>query len=181
MCCRANKTRCNISWLFHCKVMAEWLWRYKSSSNVIMHNTPSYASAHLCIIWKKSIQNYRHHWAGMAYRRDRWMDGWTDGWSATIITPNNLVVCVCVCGGCGGGGEGCYKYHKSCMHEIREIISHGKSREFDNCNRPSNLGQTGSMLLTFWMVWQWNLMDDLKKGNLFLSTRCYVCHLIAIP
>ena len=37
--------------------MAEWPWRYMSRSKMIMHNTPTHASDHLCPIWKESIQN----------------------------------------------------------------------------------------------------------------------------
>ena len=59
--------------------MAEWPWRYRSRSKVIMHDTPSHANDHLCLIWKESIQNCRCYRVDIAYRtdgqhRDRQMD-----------------------------------------------------------------------------------------------------------
>ena len=38
------------------QVMLEWLWRYRSRSKVIVHDTPSHASDHMCLICKESIQ-----------------------------------------------------------------------------------------------------------------------------
>ena len=37
--------------------MAEWLWRYRSRSKFIAHDTPSHASDHLCQIGTGSTQN----------------------------------------------------------------------------------------------------------------------------
>ena len=54
MCCRADRTRCAIFWQFYNKVMTEWPWRYRSRSKVIMHDTPSHAGDHLCLIWNKA-------------------------------------------------------------------------------------------------------------------------------
>ena len=42
---------------FYCKITAEWSWRYRSRSKVILRNTPSHASDHLCQMWKESTQN----------------------------------------------------------------------------------------------------------------------------
>ena len=53
------------------KVMAEWPWRYRSRSKVIVCDTPSHGSDHLWLIWKESIQNCR------CYRADT--AGGTDG------------------------------------------------------------------------------------------------------
>ena len=39
--------------------MSEWPGRYRSRSKVIVCDTPSHASNHLCLIWKESIQNCR--------------------------------------------------------------------------------------------------------------------------
>ena len=41
---------------FIAKVMAEWPWRYRSQSKIIVHSTP-HASGHLSQIWKEFIQN----------------------------------------------------------------------------------------------------------------------------
>ena len=49
---RANMTRCAIIWQFYSKVMAEWPWRYRSGSKVIIHETPYYTGNHLHLIWK---------------------------------------------------------------------------------------------------------------------------------
>ena len=38
------------------KVMAEWLWRYRSQSKVVSCDTPSYANDHLCLIWKNPFR-----------------------------------------------------------------------------------------------------------------------------
>ena len=46
------------------KVKAEWPWRYRSRSKVIMCDTSSHAGDHLYQIWKESIKNCR------CYRED---------------------------------------------------------------------------------------------------------------
>ena len=84
MCCRADTTRYAILWQFYCKVMAEWPWRYKSRSKVIMHNTPSHASDHLCLIWKESIENSRSFTADMACGMDGRME-----WNQYTPPPPN--------------------------------------------------------------------------------------------
>ena len=56
-CCRVDTARCAIFWQFYYKVMAEWPWRYMSRSHVIVHDTPSHTSDHLCQIWEECIQN----------------------------------------------------------------------------------------------------------------------------
>ena len=50
--------------------MAEWPWRYRSRSKVIVCDTPA---DHLCPIWKESIQKWRRH----ITERTR-HGGWTD-------------------------------------------------------------------------------------------------------
>ena len=68
--------------------MPEWPWRYRSRSKVVLHDTPSHASDHLCLIWIESIQNCRRYRADTACGTD----GRTDGRSETNIPPNNFVV-----------------------------------------------------------------------------------------
>ena len=46
----------------------EWLWRYKSRSEVITCDTPFHASDHLYQIWKESIQNCRRYRADMIFK-----------------------------------------------------------------------------------------------------------------
>ena len=53
-----------------CKFMAEWPWRYRSMSKVIMCDTPSHGSDHLCLIGKESIQNCRSYRADTEYGTD---------------------------------------------------------------------------------------------------------------
>ena len=67
-------------------VPAEWPWRYMSRSKVIVHNTPSHASDHLCPIWKVSIQNCRSYRADTACETD----GWTEWNKYTPI--NNFIL-----------------------------------------------------------------------------------------
>ena len=59
--------------------MPEWPWRYWSRSKVVVHDTPSHASDHLCLIWKESIQNCRPYRADTACGTDGRTDGRTDG------------------------------------------------------------------------------------------------------
>ena len=77
--CRAD-TACgtDIFQQFYCKIMPEWPWRYRSRSKVIVRDTPSHASDHLCLIWKEYIQNCRRYRADMACGTDRRTDGRTD-------------------------------------------------------------------------------------------------------
>ena len=46
------------------KVKAKWPWRYRSRSKVIICNTHSHTSDHLCYIWKESIENCRFFFQG---------------------------------------------------------------------------------------------------------------------
>ena len=78
MCCRAGTTRCDIFKQFYCKVIAEWHWRYRSRSKVIVHGTLSHAGDHLCLIWKEDIQNCSHYSTGMACGTDGQMDRRTE-------------------------------------------------------------------------------------------------------
>ena len=59
--------------------MPEWPWRYRSRSKVVVHDTPSHASDHLCLIWKESIQNCRRYRADTACGTDGRTDRRTDG------------------------------------------------------------------------------------------------------
>ena len=54
-----------------------------------MHETPSYASDYLCLIWKESIQNCSSYRVDMACGMDGQTDRQTDGWSETNI-PQQL-------------------------------------------------------------------------------------------
>ena len=62
------------------------------------------------------------------------------------------------------------------------IEKQGKSEGFDSCDRPSNLSQIGSKSLTFWLVWHWNLTNDIGKKieHLFSATLSYVRQFVAI-
>ena len=51
------RTRCAIFLQFHCKVMAEWPWRYRPRSKVVAQKTLSNASDHWYLIWEESILN----------------------------------------------------------------------------------------------------------------------------
>ena len=94
MCCRADTTRCAIFQQFCCKVMPEVPWGYMSRAKVIMCDTPSHASDHLCPILKGSIQKYRSYRVDMECGTDRWTDRqtdrWTDGCSEANISPQQL-------------------------------------------------------------------------------------------
>ena len=41
--------------------MAQWPWRYRSRSKVMVRNTLSHGSDHLCLIWSESLQNCRRN------------------------------------------------------------------------------------------------------------------------
>ena len=69
--CRANMTGCAIFCQFYSKVMAEWPWRYRSITRVIIHDTPYYTGDDLHLIWKKSTQNCRCYWVNTACGTDR--------------------------------------------------------------------------------------------------------------
>ena len=74
--------------------MAEQPWRYRSRSKVMVRDTPSHGSDHLCLIWKESIHNCRWYRADTACRTDGRTDGRTDrrtdGRSETSIPPQQL-------------------------------------------------------------------------------------------
>ena len=46
-------------------ISIEWPWRYRSRSEVIVCDTPSHASDHLCQIWKEYIQKCMCYRVGM--------------------------------------------------------------------------------------------------------------------
>ena len=50
--------------------MPEWPWKHRSRSKVIIRDTPSHDSDHLCLIWKESIQNCRYYRADTACGTD---------------------------------------------------------------------------------------------------------------
>ena len=50
------------------KVKAEWPWRYRSRSKVIICDTSSHASDHLYQIWKESIKNCRCYRDDMIFK-----------------------------------------------------------------------------------------------------------------
>ena len=72
------------------KVKVEWPWRYRSRSKVMVRDTPSHGSDHLCLIWKESIHNCRWYRADTACGTDGRTDGQTDGRSETSIPPQQL-------------------------------------------------------------------------------------------
>ena len=67
---------------------------YRSRSKVMVHDTPSHGSDHLCLIWKESIRNCRWYRADTACGTDGRTDGRTDrrtdGRSETSIPPQQL-------------------------------------------------------------------------------------------
>ena len=63
-------------------IKAEWPWRYRSRSKVIVFNTPSRGSDNLWLIWKESIQNCRCYRTETAGGTDgRMEEGQTEGWT----------------------------------------------------------------------------------------------------
>ena len=58
-----------------CKFLAEWPWRYRSRSKVNMCSALSYASDHLHLVWKKSIQNWRSYRVDTECGMDRQTNG----------------------------------------------------------------------------------------------------------
>ena len=66
---------------------AEWPWRYKSRSKVIVYDTPSHGSDHLWLIWKESILNCRCYRADTAAGTDGQTDRRTE-WNQ--YTPQQL-------------------------------------------------------------------------------------------
>ena len=58
---RAETTKFAIFRSFYHKFTVEWPWRCWSRSKVVLHDTPSHSSGHLCQIWNESTKNCRHH------------------------------------------------------------------------------------------------------------------------
>ena len=62
MCYRADTAKCDIFQQLCCKVVAKLPWRYRPRSKVIMRDTPSNASDHLCLIHMKRIHPELQVW-----------------------------------------------------------------------------------------------------------------------
>ena len=103
--------------------MAEWPWRCRSRSMVIMHDTPSHASDHLCLISEESFQNCRSYRAemecGMDEQTDRRME-----WNWYVLPPNNFVV----------QGRGIKNNILCCVGDmISDTITETKQKAQQNC------------------------------------------------
>ena len=73
------------------KAKAQWPWRYRSRSKVMVRDTPSHGSDHLCLIWKESIHNCRCYRADTACGTDGQTDGRTE-WNQYTHPTTSLII-----------------------------------------------------------------------------------------
>ena len=76
--CAVELTRQNVPY-FSSFIAKSWLNDLEDIGQGHLHDTPSHASDHSCLIWKESIQNCRSYRVNTACKTDGQMDGLTDG------------------------------------------------------------------------------------------------------
>ena len=48
-----------VFWSDYRNITVEWPWRYRSKSKIVIHDTPSHSSVHVCQIWNESTKTFR--------------------------------------------------------------------------------------------------------------------------
>ena len=79
------------------KAMAKWPWRYRSRSKVIICNTPSHISDHLCKIWKESIKNCRFYFQGQGRKISKICQKFKFPDSEKNVTRDTPLIIVNIC------------------------------------------------------------------------------------